>query len=372
MKRKILAFVLMFAMILSLCSCFPSKGKQSENGKITIEQLASQPKHIKETPFENFTIDSDINIYIKNALNIYQGTLNDYNIKTLQEIFSKNVEIINTYDDGEGFSSIEWEDGSCLSRNSGLDGATISYSTKELSQRELPFYYISDSGNLRIKQDRNELFPMKELDFMSSADAISIVDEIMKKLNIPVARYAVYPVDYEYIKKKDEADLAQYVEENPKNFYVQHTKDDEFYLIIPRLMLPNGSELGEVFYRVPDAINKEIKSGEVFAVVNKNGLVSFDISGVYTYKDENETVQGVISAEQAVATIKNKYTGVQIQNPHTIYQIELSYMPYLITDDSAYAVKPTWLFTLRYEQDGTVFKKQLAVDAVTGAEVRMS
>lgn len=379
MGKRVIACILILSLLLSLCGCFPTKERNAggNDGKITLEQLASTQGHVQETPFKNFVIEADVKIVVKNSFEIYKGKDADFDINSLQNIFLKDKTITSTYSD-DSLQSVETDDGSSVAINHSIYGNSYDFNTQEDIQRKL----FGIWNDYQIKPNRDTFFPRKELDFMSSENAVSIVDNVIRQMNIPVLSYSVYSIDYGYLKKYDEEFLRLYGddEEYINRFYVEHTKDDEFYVIIPQVSMPNGSAMAEDSATVKiDELPIIIESGNIYGIVGKNGLLEFSCDGYYTCEADGKA-ESIISLDAAVSKLKEKYRKIEIMNNITVYDIKLSYFPYLNDKETkTFTLKPTWIFHLKEEVPA--FKetysdttkhftyKTILYDAVTGEEV---
>lgn len=367
MKNRIILSLTALFLLSFLCSCFPTKennASTTKSGKITMEQLSSQITHIAETPFENFTVDADVHIDIKNNFNIFKANYRDYDIDQVAEVLLKDMKIVKKYSDGAGFFSRKTEDGLLLTCSKETTTTAVSLIAQEYFDRELE-WYISDSSN-NVRYDRDKILPKSELDFMKSDDAVNLADDMMKKLDVPVARYDVYSITHDYLIQEDNKILEEFGSEG----FIQHGKEDEFYLVVPRLRLPNDSCMAETEFDVPDAGSKTLVSGKSFFVVNRNGLIQGQVRGSYSFTGESEAVNSIISVDEAYSVIKKKYSNMSIQDKILIDKIELSYAPYFSDEEGVFLFKPTWLFYFNQDNGSFIERSKKMVDATTGTEVR--
>lgn len=119
---------------------------------------------------------------------------------------------------------------------------------------------------------------------------------------------------------------------------------------------------------------------EIFTALSaRNGLLEFSCDGYYTCEADGKA-ESIISLDAAVSKLKEKYRKIEIINNITVYDIKLSYFPYLNDKETkTFTLKPTWIFHLKEEVPA--FKetysdttkhftyKTILYDAVTGEEV---
>lgn len=348
---------------IMMCFNFPQEKNKTANGEkgITVSAISNIPEHITEAPFENFIIDADVKIGIKENFNIYTAVPYSYDKETLKKYFLQDLRIVESQKDDFGTYSVDVaENGSSVSESSGKTTG-FSFSTKEVYEKNLT--YCGKMGN--IEPLRDKLFPKKDLAFMSSNEALNIVKEAMSNFDISVSEYNIYPIDYEYIRKIDNENLKKYGADD----YTANTKDDEHYLIVMDVTtLPNNGLLAEIDYDiVPVAY---VESGKVHALVGKNGLLELKCNGIYSVTDEEKN-EHIISFEEVLGNFKSSYQGVKFNGEFNVYKIELAYIPYMTDIDNAiYTLKPTWIFRMyedsEKESDRNYFNKFF--DATTGKE----
>lgn len=349
----------------AMCLNYPyekTKTVTADTG-ISVNDLSNFPKHIAETPFKKFNIDADVVIGIKDNFNIYTGTSHNYNIDALADYFFKDLKISDSCDKPL-FSNRVAENGSSVAVELGTMKSFL-FNTQENIDKNLTYYGRPN----RIEPMRDKLFPKKELGFMNSAQAVNIVKEAVSNFNISVGEYNVYPIDYEYIKKIDEKSLKKLSELGIDDYnYKECTKDDEHYLIVIDVKLPNNGLLANVSY---DSNYIPIDSGRLFALVGKNGIFYFESQGMYDVTDEEEN-NNIIGFDEAFNTFKKIYDGVTFNNECNVYKIELSYVPYAKDfNNGIYTLKPTWIFYMYEDMGGEAQMRyfESLIDATTGKEV---
>lgn len=350
---------------------FPKVNAKTVTDGITADSVLKTPEHIKENPFKNFIIDADVKIGIKDNFNIYSATAYDYDFDKWTEVFLKDKKIVestvDTPDQGTGRDNTA-DDGSMVRTSRGRV-AGGGFSTKEMGNKQLA-YYVTDSGEVHPLRD--SLFPKRELDFMSSDEAVSIVKKAAEDLKLPIKAYNVYSIDYDYINKIDERDLKLYGEDQ---LFIEHTKDDEFYLIVMEAGLPNNGTIAEIYYDTSANTYMSVYGGKLHACVGKNGLLNFSVNGLFNVTGEEKN-EKIISFEKALNIIKDRYSGVKMTNEFRLFKIELSYLPIIEDDDlmnPVYKLTPAWIFRM-YEDMGGEFGFRYfnnIIDATTGKEVNI-
>lgn len=351
-----------------------SNGNGAKSNKLkgtSLAELSAAPKHITETPFENFIIDADVKIGVKDNFNIYTAKSYDYDIDKWKNVLFKDKKITEEFTTEFGSNKVFAENGLVLSESVGRVSRMI-FSTERSAKRPVSRCFCNGDG---VEPLRDKMFPKKDLDFMSCDDAVKLVKDVIDDLDINVSEYNVYSVDYEYMKKYDDKLFESYeaigFDGEAADVY-KHIKDDEFYFITMRAGLPNNGILAEIVYRLPNT-PVSINSNDIYAVVCDDGLLSLMCGGVYSVNGESEN-KYALSLDDAFGVIKDIYKDMILTNEFHIYKIELSYMPYLIDKDKEiFELKPTWLFYM-YEDKGVEYGNRYfneAVDATTGKKVIM-
>ena len=366
MKNTVIATIALLMLFL-LCGCADDQVESEIEAPsfetITINQLASVESHVTENIFDNLTIDAGVKILVNNNFNTYYAKDIGYNFKN-----AKNAEIVLTkgktviQKDMQDYGlAAKTKDGTVFSIAYPPFGQSgLSLTTKTVSDRKLSFAYLNYSGEStnELIRDRETLLAKKELDFMSSEDACKLVHEKLQALGFEIGYYEVYTADYDYLKNfKSE----NYLEP------LKYTKEDEMYIIVPRISLPNESIIAEITYTFSDLY---FRSGANYAVVNKDGIIDLFLMGNFNvFADNPVKPNEIISLTEAIKIFKSLYPSVSQHDDITVYSIELSYFPF-ITNKTQYffEMRPAWIFfTKRYNSEFDYTNNGVnIIDAITG------
>lgn len=345
---------------IMMCINFPQQSTSTITAKsgMSVSELSDIPGHITENLTENFFIDADVKIGIDENFNIYTADLHRYDIDALTECFLPGLSIVNEQSDDFNTSlGRTAENGSYIYTDSYTTYSSFSFTTPGPRDKELTYYGLPSS----LEPMRDTLFPKKDLDFMSCFDAVNIVKAAMENLGIPVRNYNVYPIDYDYIKMIDDRDLQLFGSE----WYIEHTKDDEHYLIVMDISLPNNGILANLSYETNLTY---ITSGKVYAFVGKDGIFYFNCDGVFNITDQTEN-DYILSLDDALSALKGAYQGVKTDSGFNAYQIELVYLPHLKDADAGiFTLKPAWVFRIYEVSDDPLGNRYFfrIIDATTG------
>ena len=363
MKKKITAMLLTAVLLFSMCGCFPTLENNASTANIddldtiTIEQLGDVQKHISEQPFENFTVDADVLIEVRNNFNTYTATSYQYDLEAMKNYFLKDKEIVNSSDE-DHYKFLSATDGSFVSLTKLPSGLRMAnYRTKEYSSREIEYLFTDSSG---VRWDKHIKFATKELDFMSISEAVELADNAVKALGVEAGDFMVYSIDIAAINE-----LSKEAKERNGDWYemLNYTKNDEFYLIVPQILLPNGSTLGEADFILADEFLTEIYSSLIYVTVGKNGILNVQSSGVYSVTQEQAGADKIVSFDYAYKKIKEEYN-VALRTNITVHKIVLTYVPFKVSgQEGVFELKPAWIF---YMTDGTLSLCERIVDATTG------
>lgn len=375
MKRIVYAITLSILLAITMSGCFPTEENNYSTNKITkaekadIDSVIHNTKHINEKVYDNFFIDADVNINIQKNFNIYTAVSSELDFELMQNLILDDKKIAETNEDENDLINI-YEDGSTALKSRNLINQNLYEITKiEYYDKDLDWFYMgSNDFNGRIDYERDTIFNGKDLDFMSSDSACNLVKEKMEKLGITSESYQVYTVDYDYIAKKDAEHRESFSEFGEQKEYINYTKDDEFYIVVPQCYLPNGGLLREMYYTWIEDDISDVNSGIVYAIVGKNGILKIECSGVFDITGEDTSHTEIVSLESALEKVKENYKDVVLKEPLTITNIELSYIPYVANQKKGtFQLKPTWVFDVIKEyEDGSKPRCVKLVDAITG------
>ena len=361
MKRELIVSIITAILIFSVCICLllaKNSGREFFSGEtVTLNKLAPMESHVTEEVSSNLTIDADVKILIKNNFNTYCAKDMDYDFDAVINAFLQGTTVEERFSAEELQSAIT-ENGTIFSLTGSVGAQDIlTMQTKAVNEKDLAYVYLNEAvGNGRLEIERDTVFAKKELDFMSVEDACSLAHEKFKSLGWNIDHYDVYSVDYDYLKKLSETEEGVY----------RYTKDEEMYIVVPRIKLPNESVIAEAYCLLSDF---NLFSSVNYAVVNKNGIVDLFLCGNFEILSENRArSKRILSLESAIDAFKNSYNDAVLQTQTTVYSIELSYFPVLTDKEQClFELRPSWVFFTKSYGNYTKGSVRV-IDAITGSE----
>lgn len=375
MKKRFCSAMCVMLVAISLSGCFPTEDnnyttkRMKKDDKVDISTVLQESKHITKKINDNFVVDADIKINIPENFDTYTAVSSECDMEFLQKLYIKNSKIKSKTSDSDE-EIYNYEDGSVISKIRNVVKQNLyDYCTGEYWNREYDWLYLGKNDfNGVIDYDREKTMPKKELDFMSSEDACKIVKEKMEKLGIKTDNYEIYSIDYNYIQKKVAEYEKTYSDEDENDSDFSYTKDDELYLIIPQIVLPNKGTLKHMCYAWAVDDFSEIDSAIVYAVVGKKGIIRVFYSGMFNITGENSESDKITSVNNALNNVIESYDGIVIKEPLTLNEIELSYVPIVDNQDKGtFKLRPTWTFSIiKHRTDGTTGRCIKLIDAITG------
>ncbi|MGN0620527.1 MAG: hypothetical protein ACI4I9_01565 [Porcipelethomonas sp.] len=226
----------------------------------------------------------------------------------------------------EDDSFLSFEDGS-LSWTDGKDRITYSYSGA--AQEALDGI---DSGKVTLEK--------QEIEDFDRASAEALADDIVNRLNIPVASKEIYVLDEEFLKSYD---LSR--NENGERIYKhgeilpEWTEEQEAYLIVYH---QDGGGL-PVSARSTVYNDSCVEGSRVYAVISRSGLEEFEARPVYDVSESGEAAE-ICTAEEAAGAIDKKFADETASYPTSIENCHLVYLPVTVEFGKSYELRPFWEF----------------------------
>lgn len=233
----------------------------------------------------------------------------------------------------------------------------------------------------------NNRFTDKELSGLSREKAIEQVTALMKKLDItPHLPPKVYALDFESLKDKQNSltqdeDFMYFVNIGKVKLKDRWTQEDESYYLVFE-MEANGLRVSSSSYILK---NSEIKvqGSRVIAIVSKAGVQSFEVDGALYTELGKKKEASLITMEQALEALKQKYDEIIVNEELTVKHISLIYAPVIIGGSAdkqtgeiinkEMELTPAWAFTIdsKYVKGNKEYMNTsvVQINAVTGKEL---
>ncbi|SHI12359.1 hypothetical protein SAMN02745196_03022 [Clostridium collagenovorans DSM 3089] len=326
--------------------------------------LNTTPKHIKKNLGKNISIDAEVIVpkveeapaFIGKHILIDEEYFVDKFFKNRKpEIKETERQMINEVEKIKIYT-IENEE-------MVVGSGSVVYSKGNILEKyTLPIYNREAHGVLDVYSNGN-------LEFMSREEAIGNVEEILSRNGVSIYGEAkVYALTAEKMKQEQEKAISENenVKQQIKEGYLkkqEFVKDDECYVLFFRSEVNNipitqDLYLDEVSGRVVEGINTEVW-------INKDGIISLIISNVVEKLSELENPENLLSVDEAMSKLQQRYDSVITDNKMNFNEITLEYVG--IPDGKKVTeIKfvPTWCFNRKERRPNE--QSSMRVNAVTG------
>ncbi|RDU24509.1 hypothetical protein [Anaerosacchariphilus polymeriproducens] len=205
----------------------------------------------------------------------------------------------------------------------------------------------------------------KNLAFMSQADAFNKVKSTLNKLNIEVSdRYVCYVMDYRIMEEQEDVKNA-FGEEKKEEKKAQWTEDDNLYYFRIQRIYNDILIVGdEVFANSPNQ--------NMLVMYNKGGIQKITIMDYYDITEKENEIN-LITVEDAIEKIKQKYDAVISEDKISITNIELCMKTInQDTNGGKAIIVPAWKFQITTKvEDPEIepYSENVLINAETGKEI---
>ncbi|MBC8059813.1 MAG: hypothetical protein H7Y18_04025 [Clostridiaceae bacterium] len=379
-KERMFLVILVFIFFCSGCTT-EEKAQTQENTKnnpvpTMVSDTANtgkDTKTYKATLADNLIVDATVDV----------SDVKD--IPTLQvtgKVFDKN-ELLNTF---LGSKDIKEK----------KEGGQSTYivSNKSLTIHAEPgrFNFITPLGDYvkSIIDSRDEVskFKSAELDFVAKSKATEQVTALIKTLDITShTSPEIYALDYNTLQQEQDGlmkdkNYKYFVDLGKTRIKEKWTKDDECYYMVFRIDM-NGIPCSNTNFTM-QSLDAMISGSELGVIISKDGIESFNINGViYEQKNSKVKTSGLISMEQALESLKKKYSNVILKEEAIITGISMVYLPVItklgtvseegVSSNREIEMVPCWYFNIKqkYTKAGKVNTIDIVVhiNAIDGKEI---
>lgn len=348
-------------------------GCQNQNNKIATQEPAdvfaiikSRNSYIKKELDTNLNVDTKVivpsNIHTLNTILVYPLKLDTSRARVLKTQLVANSNILH-----EDNSVIQTSDGKEI-----LDGTNyFIYTTNKFKYIQPVFNYLPSQGNYNVDEFKQN----QDLPFMPYQKAIGEVRKTIISLGISLDdTVEIYSLDYQTMQTQERILKKQSKLINPNTGSLATPKDhwgkdDDCYFMIFRTNLDGVPVYPKVHGYVE--YNTFVPSDYIYACYSRNGLEYLSINSIYQKADILEKDVKIIGIEDALATIKRKYSNVILSSQYTITNMELYYMPQLINHSrDEFQMVPTWCMELvTTTENGSKNIEECIIDATNGGEI---
>lgn len=248
---------------------------------------------------------------------------------------------------------------------------------------------VVDDGQDSEASKNTDKFKLNELDFMPKQKAVEKAEDILKALNItPHMPPKVYALDYETLQQEQEMLLKDegfksFVDVGKIKLKDKWAKEDECYYMIFKMDF-HGIPCDTTHYII-QSNGIIVDGGRIIIIYSKNGIELFNVNGtLYHQKDSKVNASKLISIEQALDSLKEKYASVILKDELKVTGISLIYEPVLINctinpktgelSNKQMELVPAWIFNAEqnYSKTGKSYMKYstVRINAITGKEIQ--
>ena len=360
--------IIILANILAGCSWYPDGTTYNVGDDSQVQVETNESGNIKGKLTANVDIDAKVDIPDDDNWKNYSVESRMIDVsrrETTASLFeSKDTAKISEMTNKDGTImaySYQFPSGNILSFSKG----SIGYNTLTMIDRTYDRYIKGVNG---IRENINDLFPYKELDGISRDASIKKVQDVCAKLNIEISSEPdVYAVDYEHAQTIADSD-SSYSLDKKGNLKNNWTKDNNAYVIIYRICM-NGIPITDssYFFDSGNASYSKVK-----AIVNKDGIISFNASGIYDVSSESIVSDKLCNLSDVMKILESRYYYSTSNSQTKIAKISLEYVPVYTKELQKYNLKPYWVCkidTLRVDvkdenESSFLQRKTVFIDAV--------
>ncbi|MEG2743495.1 MAG: hypothetical protein RR948_14500 [Clostridium sp.] len=374
MKNKSLLSILAAALILTGCS-----SNKIVESKMSRTELQNFPSHISEELDKNLTIDAETLVFDAENYNVLNVKYKQYDETEASNIFLKDEIIDTRTENGKDNDKNVW-----IKTKSNKNLSVSKYNLRfDVDNKD--YTHLMFESNQYLFNEMKLKFPKDTLESLNKKDSIDKVKQVAKDLDLSLYdEPIVYSLDVNSLRDAENNFMTdeQYADSEatkPGTGKVNWTEEDEAYLIIFKSTLNNIPIYSRAVRLSSD--NSFLSPNHLKAVVNKNGIVLFDVSSIYDSPSLSTENLSCIQYTEALKTIKNKYKNIIITDPIKISNINLEYIPRLKDKDlGEFILTPAWVFLTEYEYiiDDVISNSKIVIkdtdailiDAITGKEIK--
>ncbi|MBX4262784.1 hypothetical protein KTC96_23280 (plasmid) [Clostridium estertheticum] len=372
---RLVIFTLPIVFICSSCATeeMTSKKPNAVNAAASSIKSTSNSKNYKATLATNLKVDATVD-----ASDVK-------NIPTLQvtgKVFDKN-KLLNMFFGSKAIK--EKEEG-------GQSSFTVNNKNLRIPEEPGSFNFITPLGDYitSIVNEEGEVnkFKLKELDFMTKSKATKQVTDMLKTIDItPHISPKIYALDYNTLQKEQDVLMKdktykEFVDLGKTKIKDKWTKDDECYYMVFKIDM-NGILCYDSHYEM-QSLDSMVSGSEVMVIISKNGIESFNINGlIYNQKKSKVNTSPLISMQQAVESLKKKYSNVILTDEMMVTDISMVYLPVItsvgttsnagVSSNRQIEMVPCWYFNINatVNMQGMVENMpiEVRINAITGKEI---
>lgn len=356
--KKIISVCMLVVLVSAMMTgCFPTtENSQNSNSSLSGDNssgtnnendVSEFPTYIEDRDVEKLTIKANVNIPadfdINQKVSIVSAKPVTWDRENIVSGLSNGRQIVDEIS-GENsgpddiFYSYTFDDNSNLVFSLG----NVSYYTEMEAEYQYT-YYFDNYENFKDEDTLKKMFSDKNIDGIEKSDAVNNANQVISLLEIDdiLGEPHIYSMDAASVNfLQDEYDARDKYGEKVSKW----SDEQEAYLLIYPVLYQNIPSLcinatGE---------NESISLSKVYFIYGKNGLITFNVSGVF---DVKSTVQEsyTYSPLDAVQSIKDSFENIIMDTEIEISLIKLAYITrYDFENITEWRIEPVWFIDGKY------------------------
>lgn len=357
-KKMISISMLVLLVSVIMTGCFPttenmpnSNSSLSENNSLgaNSENDANEfPTYIEDRDVEKLVIKANVilptDFDINQKVSITSAEPATWGRESIVSEISNGRQVVDEFS-GENsgpddlFYNYVFDDNSNLVFSLG----SVSYYT-EMEVEHQYTYYFDNYENFKNEDTLKKMFSDKDIDGIEKSDALDSANHIISILDINDilgGEPQVYSMDAVSVNHlQDEYDAKDKYGEKVSKW----NAEQEAYLLIYPVLYQNIPSLN----MTATGENELISSSKVYFIYGRNGLIAFNVSGIFDVKN---TVQEsyVYSPLDAIQNIKNSFENIIMDSEIEISLVKLAYITRCDFDNiKEQRIEPVWFIDGKY------------------------
>ena len=349
--KRIICVCIITTFVSSITTgCFPTaENKSNSNSSETKKEnaISEFPTYIEDNDVEHIKIKANVitpvDFDINQKVSIVSAKPATWDRESIISGFSNGRQIVDEFS-GEDigpddrFYSYTFDDNSNLTFNLG----SVYFCTEMETEYEYT-YYFDNYENFKDEDAFKKMFSDKKIDGIDKNDAVNNANQVISLLEIDdiLGEPQIYSMDAASVNfLQDEYDARDKHGEKVSKW----SDEQEAYLLIYPVLYQNIPSLcmnatGE---------NELISSSKVYFIYGKNGLITFNVSGIF---DVKSTVQEsyTYSPLDAIQSVKDSFEKIIMDKEIKISLIKLAYITrYNFENITEWRIEPVWFIDGKY------------------------
>lgn len=348
MKRRLSALAVITALTALLSGCYPAGQAPAPIGESESEQTGDSNPVL---PFpDNIILEMDLPKNTPSEVPSVILTLKKWDKEEIKNLFfdGKVITYENEIDEkhmpGEKFNCWDTEDEMVAMRP-----GRIHYDNKAVLGGEFRYGTVYHYGTNDCTVIDDSYASDEELSAFSHADAKKLAQEMIDKLGITNLGEPRIISVHANLANKILEQFKGWKENAGETFeYTPWTENEEIYVLrYPQVFENTELAMNNINYTTsPSRIGTVTEMPGVIAVVNKDKILSFQATGIFSEKYElGEKFSVKYNSNQALEKFREYLSNCVWDSTIKYYSCKLVYIPYTGTDDNlTVSFKPAWEF----------------------------